>query len=198
MKFHFAVYYLRCWLEWVSKQNEQLFNDHFIIVCHPWANSYFCYSLVNICRFCCVCLLQDPQMAIPKGTLLAILITGIVYLGVAVSTGTLCSPVGSFHLLSFEDTSYVCSAFLTLGSCIVRDASGDLNDTISSHFTVNCTGASCKFGFDFSSCKSQKTCRYGLHYDFQVWSSFNKRTTFVFFIMVRIRLISNQAILKAL
>ncbi|PWA15251.1 hypothetical protein CCH79_00020352 [Gambusia affinis] len=86
--------------------------------------------------------LADPQMAIPKGTLLAILITGIVYLGVAVSTG----------------------------SCIVRDASGDLNDTISSHFTVNCTGASCKFGFDFSSCKSQKTCRYGLHYDFQVMS----------------------------
>ncbi|XP_023193484.1 solute carrier family 12 member 2 isoform X1 [Xiphophorus maculatus] len=83
--------------------------------------------------------LADPQMAIPRGTLLAILITGIVYLGVAVSTG----------------------------SCIVRDASGNPNDTIS---TANCTGASCKFGFDFSSCKSQKTCRYGLHYDFQVMS----------------------------
>ena len=32
-------------------------------------------------------LFQDPQLAIPRGTLLAILITGIVYLGVAVSTG---------------------------------------------------------------------------------------------------------------
>lgn len=32
-------------------------------------------------------MLQDPQQAIPRGTLLAILITGIVYLGVAVSTG---------------------------------------------------------------------------------------------------------------
>uniref|UniRef100_A0A8C9ZX37 Solute carrier family 12 member 2 n=1 Tax=Sander lucioperca TaxID=283035 RepID=A0A8C9ZX37_SANLU len=47
--------------------------------------------------------LADPQLAIPRGTLLAILITGLVYLGVAVSTG----------------------------SCIVRDASGNVNDTVS-------------------------------------------------------------------
>uniref|UniRef100_A0A3Q3DFG8 Solute carrier family 12 member 2 n=1 Tax=Hippocampus comes TaxID=109280 RepID=A0A3Q3DFG8_HIPCM len=85
--------------------------------------------------------LADPQLAIPRGTLLAILITGIVYLGVAVSTG----------------------------SCIVRDASG--NDTVSSQFLVNCTDASCKFGYDFSSCKSVKGgCRYGLHNDYQVMS----------------------------
>lgn len=32
-------------------------------------------------------------MAIPKGTLLAILITGIVYLGVAISTGALVPSV---------------------------------------------------------------------------------------------------------
>nr|WJN00280.1 putative sodium-potassium-chloride cotransporter [Conger myriaster] len=44
--------------------------------------------------------LADPQLAIPRGTLLAILITGIVYLGVAFSTG----------------------------SCIVRDATG--NNTV--------------------------------------------------------------------
>lgn len=87
--------------------------------------------------------LADPQLAIPRGTLLAILITGIVYLGVAVSTG----------------------------SCIVRDASGNVNDTITSHFMSNCTDdASCKFGFDFSACKSAKDCRYGLQNDFQVMS----------------------------
>lgn len=87
--------------------------------------------------------LADPQLAIPRGTLLAILITGIVYLGVAVSTG----------------------------SCIVRDASGSINDTISSQFMSNCTGAACKFGFDFSTCKSTKEgCRYGLQNDFQVMS----------------------------
>uniref|UniRef100_A0A8D0DBP4 Solute carrier family 12 member 2 n=1 Tax=Sander lucioperca TaxID=283035 RepID=A0A8D0DBP4_SANLU len=52
--------------------------------------------------------LADPQLAIPRGTLLAILITGLVYLGVAVSTG----------------------------SCIVRDASGNVNDTVSSQFMM--------------------------------------------------------------
>uniref|UniRef100_I3JZF5 Solute carrier family 12 member 2 n=1 Tax=Oreochromis niloticus TaxID=8128 RepID=I3JZF5_ORENI len=87
--------------------------------------------------------LADPQMAIPKGTLLAILITGIVYLGVAVSTG---------------------------GSCILRDASGNVNDTISSQFMANCSTAACKFGYDFSTCKNEDTCRYGLHRDFQVMS----------------------------
>ncbi|XP_037121677.1 solute carrier family 12 member 2 isoform X1 [Syngnathus acus] len=85
--------------------------------------------------------LADPQLAIPRGTMLAILITGIVYLGVAVSTG----------------------------SCIVRDANG--NDTVTSQFLMNCTDASCKFGYDFSACKRDKdSCRYGLHHDYQVMS----------------------------
>ncbi|KAM6902505.1 solute carrier family 12 member 2 [Xenentodon cancila] len=87
--------------------------------------------------------LADPQMAIPKGTLLAILITGIVYLGVAVSTG----------------------------SCIVRDASGSMNDTLSSQFMANCTDTACRTGFDFMTCKSEiGGCKYGLHNDFQVMS----------------------------
>uniref|UniRef100_A0A7N6B6A3 Solute carrier family 12 member 2 n=1 Tax=Anabas testudineus TaxID=64144 RepID=A0A7N6B6A3_ANATE len=84
--------------------------------------------------------LADPQLAIPRGTLLAILITGIVYLGVAVSTG----------------------------ACIVRDASGNVNDTVSSQFMMNCTEAACKFGYDFNACKRDKNnCPYGLHNDFQ-------------------------------
>lgn len=89
--------------------------------------------------------LADPQLAIPRGTLLAILITGIVYLGVAVSTG----------------------------ACIVRDATGSINDTVSAQFVSNCTDAACKFGFDFSSCKVESglsSCKYGLHNDFQVMS----------------------------
>ena len=36
----------------------------------------------------CVMFLQDPQAAIPKGTLWAILITGIAYLAVALSVCT--------------------------------------------------------------------------------------------------------------
>ncbi|XP_068609282.1 solute carrier family 12 member 2 [Brachionichthys hirsutus] len=86
--------------------------------------------------------LADPQIAIPRGTLLAILITGIVYLGVAVSTG----------------------------SCIVRDASGNVNDTFRSPYPANCSNAACTFGYNFSSCMSDNSCEFGLHNDFQVMS----------------------------
>lgn len=56
----------------------------------------------------------------------------------------------------------------TPGSCIVRDAGG-LNDTVSSQLLANCSDAACKFGYDFSQCKSLKTgCPLGLHNDFQV------------------------------
>ncbi|XP_063050860.1 solute carrier family 12 member 2-like [Engraulis encrasicolus] len=84
--------------------------------------------------------LTDPQVAIPKGTLLAILITGVVYLGVTVSTG----------------------------ACIVRDATGDHNDSISIP-NVNCTDAACTLGYDFSICK-EGGCKFGLQNDFQVMS----------------------------
>lgn len=81
--------------------------------------------------------LTDPQSAIPKGTLLAIVITGITYVAVAFSAG----------------------------SCIVRDATGDHNDTIVS--SENCTDAACTLGYDFSICK-EGGCQFGLQNDFQV------------------------------
>ncbi|XP_036381909.1 solute carrier family 12 member 2-like [Megalops cyprinoides] len=84
--------------------------------------------------------LTDPQSAIPKGTLLAILITGLVYVGVAISAG----------------------------ACLVRDATGNNNDTISGQ-SVNCTDAACKLGYDFSSCKAGN-CKFGLQNDFQIMS----------------------------
>ncbi|CAJ1069672.1 solute carrier family 12 member 2 [Xyrichtys novacula] len=85
--------------------------------------------------------LTDPQSAIPKGTLLAILITGVTYVAVAISTG----------------------------ACIVRDATGDHNDTVID--AVNCTvqDAACSLGYDFSICK-EGGCQYGLMNDFQVMS----------------------------
>ncbi|XP_071997805.1 solute carrier family 12 member 2 isoform X2 [Engystomops pustulosus] len=83
--------------------------------------------------------LADPQMAIPKGTLLAIVITTIVYMGVAVS----------------------------VGSCVVRDASGNVNDTLS-YVMSNCTDAACKLDYNFSYCKPE--CKYGLMNNFQVMS----------------------------
>uniref|UniRef100_A0A4W2D3U1 Solute carrier family 12 member 3 n=1 Tax=Bos indicus x Bos taurus TaxID=30522 RepID=A0A4W2D3U1_BOBOX len=84
--------------------------------------------------------LADPQSAIPKGTLLAILITTLVYIGIAVS----------------------------VGSCVVRDATGNVNDTIVTELT-NCTSAACKLNFDFSSCETNP-CSYGLMNNFQVMS----------------------------
>lgn len=84
--------------------------------------------------------LADPQSAIPKGTLLAILITTVVYIGIAVS----------------------------VGSCVVRDATGNVNDTITTELT-NCTSAACKLNFDFSYCESNP-CHYGLMNNFQVMS----------------------------
>ncbi|KFV98609.1 Solute carrier family 12 member 2, partial [Fulmarus glacialis] len=83
--------------------------------------------------------LADPQSAIPKGTLLAILITTVVYAGIAVS----------------------------VGSCVVRDATGNVNNTIVTELT-NCTTAACKLNYDFSSC--QTGCQYGLMNNFQVMS----------------------------
>lgn len=51
------------------------------------------------------------------------------------------------------------------GSCMVRDATGDHNDTVSD--TLNCTDAACVLGYDFSICK-EGGCQYGLMNDFQV------------------------------
>ncbi|NXP12581.1 S12A1 protein, partial [Thinocorus orbignyianus] len=84
--------------------------------------------------------LKDPQSAIPKGTMLAILITTVAYIAVA-----------------------VCVA-----SCVVRDATGSVNDTIVPG--MNCNGSSaCSLGYDFSRCASQP-CDYGLMNNFQVMS----------------------------
>ncbi|XP_020016136.1 solute carrier family 12 member 1 isoform X3 [Castor canadensis] len=84
--------------------------------------------------------LEDPQDAIPRGTMLAIFITTVAYLGVA-----------------------ICVA-----SCVVRDATGSMNDTITSG--INCNGsAACGLGYDFSRCQHEP-CQYGLMNNFQVMS----------------------------
>ncbi|CAF91324.1 unnamed protein product, partial [Tetraodon nigroviridis] len=66
--------------------------------------------------------LKNPAMAIPRGTLLAILGTTVSYI--------------------------IISA--TIGSCVVRDASGILNDSLSlTTSNENCTGFACHYGWDF-------------------------------------------------
>nr|XP_057945470.1 solute carrier family 12 member 1 isoform X1 [Doryrhamphus excisus] len=84
--------------------------------------------------------LKDPQEAIPKGTLLAILITGVTYLGVA----------------------------LCVSASVVRDATGNITDLITSE--APCIGsavAACKLGYNFSSC-AVETCSFGSMNNFQV------------------------------
>uniref|UniRef100_A0A669BMX3 Solute carrier family 12 member 3 n=1 Tax=Oreochromis niloticus TaxID=8128 RepID=A0A669BMX3_ORENI len=87
--------------------------------------------------------LKNPAVAIPRGTLLAIFWTTVSYL--------------------------IISA--TIGSCVVRDASGVLNDTLSPLSTgEECVGTACQYGWDFSECINNKTCVYGISNYYQSMS----------------------------
>uniref|UniRef100_A0A8C3ESY3 Solute carrier family 12 member 3 n=1 Tax=Corvus moneduloides TaxID=1196302 RepID=A0A8C3ESY3_CORMO len=86
--------------------------------------------------------LKDPAVAIPKGTLMAIFWTTVSYL--------------------------VLSA--TIGACVVRDASGSLNDSVAVG-SPGCEGLACSFGWNFTSCAQQQSCRYGLSNYYQVLMS---------------------------
>ncbi|XP_066541876.1 solute carrier family 12 member 3 [Hoplias malabaricus] len=87
--------------------------------------------------------LKDPNVAIPRGTMLAIFWTTISYL--------------------------IISA--TIGSCVLRDASGNLNDTIMTGSAAgDCLGSACGYGWNFSECIANKTCLYGLSNNYQTMS----------------------------
>uniref|UniRef100_A0A670ZMA9 Solute carrier family 12 member 3 n=1 Tax=Pseudonaja textilis TaxID=8673 RepID=A0A670ZMA9_PSETE len=87
--------------------------------------------------------LKDPAVAIPQGTLMAIFLTTISYLAIAA----------------------------TIGACVVRDASGSLNDTLVSNFTGgDCVGLGCGYGWNFTECSVTQTCEYGLANDYQTMS----------------------------
>ncbi|KAF6079424.1 solute carrier family 12 member 3 [Phyllostomus discolor] len=85
--------------------------------------------------------LRDPAVAIPKGTLMAIFWTTISYLAISA----------------------------TIGSCVVRDASGDLNDTLTPGLGA-CEGLACGYGWNFTECSQQRSCRYGLINHYQTMS----------------------------
>ncbi|XP_019406232.1 PREDICTED: solute carrier family 12 member 3 [Crocodylus porosus] len=87
--------------------------------------------------------LKDPAVAIPKGTLLAIFWTTLSYLAVSA----------------------------TIGSCVLRDASGSMNDTLGFlNATGDCLGLGCHYGWNFSSCTQTGTCEYGLANNYQTMS----------------------------
>nr|XP_003416344.1 solute carrier family 12 member 3 isoform X2 [Loxodonta africana] len=85
--------------------------------------------------------LKDPEVAIPKGTLMAIFWTTISYLAISA----------------------------TIGSCVVRDASGGLNDTVTPGVGT-CEGLACGYGWNFTECSQGHSCRYGLINYYQTMS----------------------------
>uniref|UniRef100_A0A8C8AC25 Solute carrier family 12 member 3 n=1 Tax=Otus sunia TaxID=257818 RepID=A0A8C8AC25_9STRI len=85
--------------------------------------------------------LKDPAVAIPKGTLMAIFWTTVSYL--------------------------VLSA--TIGACVVRDASGSLNDSVPLG-SPGCEGLACGYGWNFTACAQRQSCRYGLSNYYQSMS----------------------------
>ncbi|XP_042742076.1 solute carrier family 12 member 3 isoform X2 [Lagopus leucura] len=85
--------------------------------------------------------LKDPAVAIPKGTLMAIFWTTVSYL--------------------------VLSA--TIGACVLRDASGSLNDSVTVG-SPGCEGLGCSYGWNFTDCAQQQSCRYGLSNYYQSMS----------------------------
>ncbi|XP_067408189.1 solute carrier family 12 member 3 isoform X1 [Emydura macquarii macquarii] len=85
--------------------------------------------------------LKDPAIAIPKGTLMAIFWTTISYLLISA----------------------------TIGACVVRDASGSLNDSIPAGF-LGCEGLACGYGWNFTECAQKQSCHYGLSNYYQSMS----------------------------
>ncbi|XP_073083059.1 solute carrier family 12 member 3 isoform X6 [Manis javanica] len=85
--------------------------------------------------------LKDPAVAIPKGTLMAIFWTTVSYLAISA----------------------------TIGSCVVRDASGVLNDTVVPGSDA-CEGLACGYGWNFTACSQQHSCRFGLINYYQTMS----------------------------
>nr|XP_033797255.1 solute carrier family 12 member 3 isoform X2 [Geotrypetes seraphini] len=85
--------------------------------------------------------LKDPAVAIPKGTLMAIFWTSISYLAISA----------------------------TIGSCVIRDASGSLNDTVPIG-SPDCIGLGCNYGWNFTACAQKQNCQYGLSNQYQTMS----------------------------
>ncbi|XP_078458000.1 solute carrier family 12 member 3-like isoform X2 [Lampetra planeri] len=84
--------------------------------------------------------LREPNIAIPKGTMLSIFWTTISYL--------------------------VISA--TIASCVIRDASGNVNDTLPEGVPpVPCVGLGCDHGWNFTECTLAQSCPYGLINNYQ-------------------------------
>ncbi|XP_075467778.1 solute carrier family 12 member 2-like isoform X2 [Ascaphus truei] len=93
--------------------------------------------------------LKDPQTSIPKGTMLAIVLSTVTYLAVAVAAA----------------------------ACIVRDATGNLTSALSLR-NGHCLSAACTLGYNFTAC-AETRCEYGLINNFQVMAMFSGFTPLI-------------------
>ncbi|CAL8241661.1 unnamed protein product [Merluccius merluccius] len=84
--------------------------------------------------------LKDPATAIPKGTLTAIFCTTLTYLGICI----------------------------TIGSVVVRDASGNITDALLGNSTEGCIGPACQLGWNFTDCIQANNCQFGLANEIKV------------------------------
>uniref|UniRef100_A0A3P8WX30 Solute carrier family 12 member 10, tandem duplicate 1 n=1 Tax=Cynoglossus semilaevis TaxID=244447 RepID=A0A3P8WX30_CYNSE len=84
--------------------------------------------------------LREPSTAIPKGSLMAILWTTISYLAISA----------------------------TIGSSVIRDASGNISDIVTANVTDYCVGLGCNVGWNFTACTDLQSCKYGLANSFSV------------------------------
>ncbi|KAK2862946.1 hypothetical protein Q5P01_002479 [Channa striata] len=84
--------------------------------------------------------LKDPSVGIPKGTLLAVFWTTLSYLALPI----------------------------TVGACVLRDASGNITDKIMTNSTGPCVGLACNLGWNFTDCIETQSCQYGLSNSLQV------------------------------
>ncbi|KAM8861686.1 LOW QUALITY PROTEIN: solute carrier family 12 member 3 [Synchiropus picturatus] len=107
--------------------------------------------------------LKNPTVAIPRGTLMAIFWTTLSYILISATIGT--STASGQNRLHYKSRGFVLT-----GSCVVRDASGLLNDSLSPSSGEACEGLSCQFGWDFSNCINNNTCTFGIRNYYQSMS----------------------------
>lgn len=105
-----------------------------------------------------ICLIQDPQQAIPKGTLWAILITTLSYLMMAVMVGATVMRDASGNITDLITSNmFVNFTIPSLNSSIIENSSNEYLNVTPTIETIygtkfNCTGS----------------CKYGTHNSFQV------------------------------
>lgn len=51
---------------------------------------------------------------------------------------------------------------VTVGACVVRDASGNVNHILTGNNTDGCVGLACNLGWNFTECTQSQSCEYGI------------------------------------